>query len=77
MKLLDKQHFSNQPNQLQIQFVTDRGRPDDINAEEEARQQFIIGNDETDLELSVESRSFVNGVNDQVQRQQKRTENIL
>ena len=24
-KLLDKQNFSNQPNQLQIQFVTDRG----------------------------------------------------
>ena len=41
------------------------GRPDDINSREEARlQQFVIGNDETELELSVESRSFVNRVND-------------
>ena len=38
-------------------------RPDDINSQEEARpQQFVIGNDETELELSVESRSFVNRV---------------
>ena len=37
------------------------GLPDDINSREEARpQQFVIGNDETELELSVESRSFVN-----------------
>ena len=39
------------------------GRPDDINSQEKARpQQFVIGNDETELELSVESRSFVNRV---------------
>ena len=31
-------------------------------------QQFIIGNDETELELTVESRSFVNRVNDQVRK---------
>ena len=44
------------------------GRPD-INSQEEARpQQFVIGNDETELELSVESRSFVNRVNDQVRK---------
>ena len=30
-------------------------------------QQFIIGNDETESELSVESRSFLSRVNDQVQ----------
>ena len=37
------------------------GRPDNINSQEEARpQNFVIGNDETELELSVESRSFVN-----------------
>ena len=36
-------------------------------------QQFIIGNDETELELSVESRSFVNRVNDQVRKRQKRS----
>ena len=36
-------------------------RPDDINSREEARpQQFVIGNDEAELELFVESRSFVN-----------------
>ena len=34
-------------------------------------QQFILGNDETELELSVESRSFVNRVNDQVRKRQK------
>ena len=37
------------------------GRVDNINSQEEARlQQFVIGNDETEFELSVESRSFVN-----------------
>ena len=48
------------------------GRPDDINSQEEARpQQFVIGNDETELDLSVESRSFVNRVNDQVRKKTK------
>ena len=36
-------------------------------------QQFIIGTDETELELSVESRSFLNRVNDQVRETQKRS----
>ena len=46
------------------------GRPD-IDSQEEARpQQFVIGNDEAELELSVESRSFVNRVNDQVRKRQ-------
>ena len=46
---------------------------DDINSQEEARpQQFVIGSNETELELSVESRSFVNRVNDQVQKRQKK-----
>ena len=36
-------------------------------------QQFIIGNDETELELSMESRSFLNRVNDQVRKRQKRS----
>ena len=49
------------------------GRPDDINSQEEARpQNFVIGNDETEQELSVESRSFVNRVNDQVRKRQKK-----
>ena len=52
------------------------GRPD-IKSQDEARpQQFVIGNDETELELSVESRSFVNRVNDQVRKRQKRISNV-
>ena len=48
------------------------GRPD-VDPQREARpQQFAIGNDEGELELSVESRSFVNRVNDQVRKRQKR-----
>ena len=39
-------------------------------------QQFIIGNDETELELSVESRPFVNRVNDQLRKRQKRISNV-
>ena len=52
------------------------GRPD-IDSQEEARpQQFDIGNDEAELELSEESRSFVNRVNDQVRKRQKRISNV-
>ena len=36
-------------------------------------QPFIIGNDETESELSVESRSFLNRVNDQVRKRRKRS----
>ena len=40
----------------------------------EARpQQFIIGNDETESELSMGSRSFLNRVNDQVRKRHKRS----
>ena len=47
------------------------GRLDNINSQEVARpQNFVMGNDETELELSVESRSFVNRVNDQVRKRQ-------
>ena len=53
------------------------GRLDDINSQEEARpQNFVIGNDETEKELSVESRSFVNRVNDQVRKRQKIISNV-
>ena len=47
------------------------GRPDIDSQEEAWPQQFVIGNDEAELELSVESRSFVNRVNDQVRKRQK------
>ena len=36
-------------------------------------QQFIIGNDETESKLSVDSRSFLSRVNDQVRKRQKRS----
>ena len=53
------------------------GRPDNINSQEVAwPQQFVIGIDEAELELSVESRSFVNRVNDQVRKRQKRISNV-
>ena len=53
------------------------GRPDDINSQEEARpQQFVIGKYETELKLIVESRSFVNRLNDQVRERQKRISNV-
>ena len=38
--------------------------------------QNVIGNDEAEFELSVESRSFVNWVNDQVRKRQKRISNV-
>ena len=53
------------------------GRPDNINSQEVARpQNFVMGNDGTELELSVESRSFVNRVNDQVRNRQKRISSV-
>ena len=39
-------------------------------------QQLIIGDDEAELELSWRSRSFVNRVNDQVRKRQKRISNV-
>ena len=44
------------------------GRPDVDSQEEAWPQQFVIGNDEAELELSIESRSFVNRVNDHVRK---------
>ena len=53
------------------------GRLDNINSQEMARpQSFVMGNDEAELELSVESRSFVNRVNDQVRKRQKKISNV-
>ena len=43
-------------------------------SQREARpQQFIIGNDETESEMSTGSRSFLSRVNDQVRKRQKRS----
>ena len=53
------------------------GRLDNINSQEVANSQnFIMGSDTTEMELSVESRSFVNRVNDQVRKRQKRISNV-
>ena len=53
------------------------GRPDNINSQEVARpQNFEMGNDGAELELSVDSRSFVNRVNDQVRKRQKIISNV-
>ena len=48
------------------------GQLDNINSQEVANSQnFIMGRDTTELKLSVESRSFVNQVNDQVRKNRK------
>ena len=52
------------------------GRPDIDSQREAWPQQFVIGNDKAELELSVESRSFVNRVNDQVRKRQKIISNV-
>ena len=48
------------------------GRPDIDSQVGAWPQQLVIGNDEAELELSVESRSFVSRVNDQVRQRQKK-----
>ena len=57
---------------LILRCANDRGDPKLILKEKAWPQQFVIENDEAELELSVESRSFVNRVNDQVRKRQKR-----
>ena len=53
------------------------GQPDNVNSQEAAHSQiFVMGSDKTELGLSVESRSFVNRVNDQVRKRQKRISNV-
>ena len=52
------------------------GRPDQISWRMAWPQQFVIENDDAELELSAESRSFVNRVNDQVRKRQKRISNV-
>ena len=72
-----KRYYGNQDPWKSVAEKQERsGRPD-VDSQREARpQQFVIGNDEAELELSVESRSFVNGVNDQVRKRQKRISNV-
>ena len=57
--------------------MIDQGNPDNIKSQEAANSQhFIMGRDTTELDLSVESTSFVNQVNDQVRKRQKRISNV-
>ena len=57
---------------LTLRCVIDRGQPV-VLPQRGARPQQFRWNDETELELSVESRSFLNRVNDQVWKRQKRS----
>ena len=66
-------HARTAPSVTNEEIPHDRpGRPDIDSQEGAWPQQFVIGNDEAELELSVESRSFVNRVNDQVRKRQKK-----
>ena len=57
--------------------MIDQGNLDNINSQEVANSQnFIMGRDTTEVKLSVESKSFVNQVNDQVRKRQKRISNV-
>ena len=72
-------HEKTQPDRTALSIVNevtprDRTEQPVVIPQRGARpQQSIIGNDETELELSVESRSFLNRVNDQVRKRQKRS----
>ena len=62
-----------------VNEVMPRDRPWrlDIDCQEEAGPQHLfIGNDSAELALSVESRSFVNQLNDQVRKRLKRISNV-
>ena len=49
------------------------GQPDNVNSQEVANSKnFIMGSDTTEFELSAESQSFVNRVNDQARKRQKK-----
>ena len=89
IKLLGERYKKVRPNHEEIlldgtaqsvrygETLRDRSGRLDINSQEEVRpQQFVIGNDETEMELSVESTSFVNRVNDRVRKRQKIISNV-
>ena len=69
----DNQAWSSQEWKADTWTCDQTGQPVVIPQTGARPQQFIIGNDETELELSVESRSFFNRVNDQVRKRQKRS----
>ena len=71
----DNQAWSSQEWKTDTSMFDRSGQPFVIPQRGARPQQFIIGNDETELDLSVESRSFLNRVNDQVRvrKRQKRS----
>ena len=69
----DNQVWSSQEWKTDTSMCDRSGQPVVIPQRGARPQQFLIGNDETELELSVESRSFVKRVNDQVRKRQKRS----
>ena len=57
-----------------VNEVTPRDRSEQpVVCPQRGAQQFVIENDEAESELSLESRSFLNRVNDQVRKRQKRS----
>ena len=69
--------FSHEKTQhviLEEEELHDRTMQPVVCAQRGARpQQFIIGDDEAELDLSLGSRSFLDRVNDQVRKRQKRS----
>ena len=56
------------------ELMDDRtGTPDVCPQRRAGPQQFVIGDDETESDLSLGSRSFLDRVNDQVRKRQKRS----
>ena len=53
--------------------MIERGNPLCTLKEKQGHSNFIIGNDETESELPLGSRSFLSRVNDQVRKRQKRS----
>ena len=54
-------------------LMIERGHPLSALKEEQGHSKFIFGDDETELDLSLGSRSFLDRVNDQVRKRQKRS----
>ena len=66
-------HESQSPLSLQTEKYDRKGRPFVCPQRGARPQQFIIGDDETESDLSLGSRSFLHGVNDQVRKRQKQS----
>ena len=75
-KWAENHAWSSQEWKADTEMYERSGRPDIDSQLGVWPQQFAIGNNEVELELSVESRSFVNLVNDQVRKRLKRISNV-